>query len=182
MVHICTMRHIICLLLAICFSNFESDAQAGFYSDSLTVYIFMGEDCRICQYYSNELRQIHKDFASDQISFVGLFPNRYSTDENIALYQAKYDIPFQLKREYFQTKAKKFNVKVTPEVVLYDEKREKIVYQGRIDDSYVSVGKRRQIIRNKELKEALQSIVSNKEIKTKETVSIGCFVNFVSME
>jgi len=179
MVHICNMRLILLFSFVFSFQYLALKGQSAIYSDSLSVYVFMGEDCRICQYYTPVFKDLHEKYASSQIKFVGLFPNRYSTDEQIERYKTKYGIPFDLKREYFQTKAKKFDVRVTPEVVVFDEKQGIVLYQGRIDDSYVTVGKRRQIIKNKDLDDALQSIILNKLIKTKETTAIGCFVNYV---
>lgn len=139
----------------------------------------MGEDCRICQFYSNELRSIHSDFNSEAINFIGLFPNRYSSEDGIAAFKSKYDIPFILKREYYQTKTKKFGVSITPEVIIYDEKNKKLLYKGRIDDSYVRVGRRKRHVSSHDLREALTSIKEQKLIKNPETIAIGCFITFV---
>lgn len=139
----------------------------------------MGEDCRICQFYSDELRSIYADFSSDRIGFIGLFPNRYSSPSSIAAFKTKYEIPFTLKREYYQTKTKKFGVKITPEVVVYDEKFQKILYKGRIDDSYIRVGKRKRYVSNHDLRDVLTFIQEQKAIKYAETIAIGCFITFV---
>jgi len=138
----------------------------------------MGEECRICEYYAQPLNRMHEEFASDSISFVGLFPNKYSTESGIANFRSKYKIQFPIKREFFGTKAKAFDVKVTPEVVVYDHALAKIIYQGRIDNSYHRVGRRRQVITENELLEVLQAITEGREIETESADSIGCYITF----
>lgn len=141
-----------------------------------TVYFFLGEDCKICQYYTPVMNELSTNFASDSISFVGMFPTRYSTKKGIADFRDKYDVNFPLKREYYGTKTRKFGVKITPEVVIYDNIYEEVLYKGRIDNSYVTVGRRRQVVTESELKWALNNILEGDEIKVKESKTIGCYI------
>jgi hypothetical protein len=156
--------------------------KAQEYSDSITVYFFLSEECKICQYYTDEVNELYSDYHTDQISFIGLFPNRHSTKEGIVDFQDRYDIMFPLKKEYFQSKTKLFHATITPEVVVYDEIRNEVLYQGRIDDSYLRVGKRKRIIKKRELKEALEAILANKVIENKSVPSVGCFINLTHPE
>lgn len=152
------------------------------YSDSITVYLFLSEECRICQYYTDEVNELYDEYHAEGIEFVGLFPNRHSTKAGIKEYKNRYHISFPLKKEHFQTKTRLFQATITPEVVVYDEKRKEILYQGRIDDSYLRVGKRKRIVKARELKDALDAIRSNDPIALKSVPSIGCFINLVQVE
>ncbi len=143
-----------------------------------TVYYFLGEDCKICQYYTPTLNALDQTFTSDSLSFVGLFPNRYSTEEGIKNYREKYKINFELKREYFGTKTKEFGVTVTPDVVVYDNILEKILYKGRIDNSYHKLGRRRRVVTTHELQDVLQAIADGKAINTIAQAPIGCYITF----
>lgn len=144
--------------------------------DSITVYYFMGEDCPICQDYSTLMVDLYEEYNAEDISFVGLFPNRYSTTKGIDNYQKKYAIPFPLKREFFQTKTKLFDIKVTPEVVVYNETQAKMIYKGRIDNMYARVGKRRRVVNTSELEDVLAEIQKGAFIEYSETVAVGCFI------
>lgn len=146
--------------------------------DSVTVYYFLGEDCKICQYYTPTLNGLYSEYNSDSISFVGLFPNHFSTEEGIATFQSKYEIPFTLKREYFQTKTQAYKVRITPTVVVYNETKEEILYKGRIDDSYYKLGRRRRVVKSKELEQVLQSIMTGQEITTESVEPIGCVITY----
>jgi len=158
------------------FLSFFLSAQE--FDTRYTVYYFLGEDCKICQYYSPTINALDTIYTSDSLSFVGLFPNRYSTEKGISAFQEKHKIGFELKREYFGTKTKQFGVTITPEVVVYDNHEEKVLYKGRIDDSYHKLGRRRQVITSEELKDVLAAIVGGMEITTLPTPSIGCYITF----
>ncbi|MCI4671700.1 MAG: redoxin domain-containing protein [Bacteroidia bacterium] len=146
-------------------------------SDSITVYLFLSEDCPICQYYSLELNELYQSYGAE-IGFIGLFPNRASTERKIKEFKEKYKFEFPFKREYHQTISKKFGVKITPEVVVYNEDQKKIVYQGRIDNTYASLGRRRNSPTQTELRDVLHSIHTQKPIKTQNATAVGCFITF----
>jgi len=146
-------------------------------SDSISIYYFLAEDCKICQYYSLTMNELHEEFASDSVAFIGLFPNHFSTEEGIQNFKEKYNIPFPLKREYFQTKTKLFGATITPEVVVYNESKKQIIYQGRIDDSYYKIGRRRQVITTNELESVLSSIQKGEKPNVESIKPIGCFIS-----
>lgn len=143
-----------------------------------TVYIFLLDECKICREYGPELKKYSEKFQSDKIEFVGVFPNFSSKKENIEKYKSEFDLKFELKTDYFKKLSNKFGARVLPEVFVYDAITDSVVYSGRIDDRYVSIGKRKRIIKNYELENALQSIVENQDIKINKTEAVGCFINY----
>ena len=146
------------------------------------VYLFLGEECIISQNFTLRLRQLHETFASDRIEFLGLFPNPSSTQDKMAAFQKKYQIPFACKLDKMQRKMDEFGVRVTPEVVVYNTDKQAVMYQGRIDNSYVRVGKRRTITTTFELKDVLTTVVEGKEIAVKKTTAVGCFITPLSTD
>ncbi len=145
--------------------------------DSITVYIFLHESCIISQYYTLPLLELHTEYASEKIQFIGLFPNYSSKPEKIEAFKEKYKIPFELKTDYLKVETERFGATITPEVVVYNESNDKILYKGRIDDAYVRVGKRKRVTHTSELKDVLEAIVHNNSIAVSETKAIGCFIN-----
>jgi len=144
--------------------------------DSVTVYYFMSEECRICQYYSLTQIDIYEKYNDDHTSFIGLFPNGFSNVDSIKSYKAKYNIPFPLKKEFFQSKTKLFDARITPEVVVYNEDTKEVIYQGRIDNSYVTVGKRRRVVTEKELVRVLEDLKNRMSFEAIKTDAVGCFI------
>ena len=171
------MKGRLLMLVALLCFTIHSEANPDESSqDGITVYIFLHDACVISQYYTLPLREIHEQYANDSIRFVGLFPNFSSKKEKIEAFKEKYKIPFELKTDYFHTKTKAFGATVTPEVVVYNESTKEILYQGRIDNSFFQVGKRRRVTTTSELKDVLEAISNNQPIPIAETEAIGCLI------
>ena len=110
---------------------------------------------------------------------MGYFPNPSSKPEQIEAFATTYKIDFPLNQDYSKEWTRKFGIKVTPEVAVWDHRTETLLYRGRIDDSYVRVGKRKLRPQSSDLEEIIDGWL-NGEIpdKTIETQAIGCFINF----
>ena len=143
--------------------------------DSVTVYLFLHDDCVISQFYTLTMNALYEEYGS-QIEFIGLFPNFSAKPENIAIFQEKYQISFLLKQDYYKVKTKKFGITVTPEVVVYHHGKDEMIYRGRIDD--VRLGKRKLHPRTSELEDVLKSIQNGIIPDYHDTRSIGCFITF----
>lgn len=140
------------------------------------VYLFLLEDCKITQAYTDKLRSLHSSFACDSIRFEGFFPSPVSTDSTMQAFVAKHRLPFPCTRSGAYAMAKRFGVSVTPEVVVYNETIDSVYYQGRIDNLYERVGQRRQVVTSHELEAALYCIQHCKPISVPRTVAVGCFL------
>lgn len=145
--------------------------------DSITVYIFLHEDCIISQHYTLPLKEMYQQYANQYIGFIGLFPSMSSQPDRIEAFKRKYKIPFILKPDYFHIKKEAFGAKVTPEVIVYNETKKEILYKGRINDTYARVGQKRRVTSTSELKDALEAIVNHEPILVTETKAIGCFIS-----
>lgn len=142
----------------------------------VVVYLFMGEDCLISQNYSKLLRELHADYAHDQLTFVGLFPQPYSSADKMRAFKIKYGLPFALQLDAGQRWMKRFNVRVTPEVVVYLPQSDEVLYQGRIDNTYYSLGRRRQVTTTSELQDVLEAIREGNYDAHPRTDAVGCFI------
>ncbi|HPN68704.1 MAG TPA: hypothetical protein PLZ32_04270 [Saprospiraceae bacterium] len=141
-----------------------------------SVYIFLLHDCVICQSYAPYLEELYQNHQSS-FNFIGVFPNFISKEKDIQTFKENFGISFSTKTDYFKSLTKQFNVTVTPEVIIYDEVKKEVLYQGRIDDEFFAIGKRKQVVSSHELKDALDGIVSGIPFN-KKTTPIGCFINF----
>jgi len=169
------MKRLFCIVIVLLMVTLRVSAQQ---KDSITVYYFMLEECKICQYYTPTMIDFYDTYNSDQIGFVGLFPNHFSSPDNIKVFKDKYAIPFPLKKEFFLSRTNQFGVKVTPEVVVYNETTETVLYQGRIDNSYYKLGRRRQVITHYELRDVLDQILAGEEVNVSAAPPIGCYISF----
>ncbi|MFT4535237.1 MAG: peroxiredoxin [Saprospiraceae bacterium] len=146
-------------------------------TDSLTLYLFLLDDCPICLNYTTLLNDLYTEYGS-RISFLGYFPNFSSKPKKIDFFKKTYGIEFPLQTDYHKAQAKKWNAVVTPEVILYNNTTKKIIYQGRIDNKFVRLGKRRNIVTEHELINAIEQTLDSKEVLTPYAEPIGCFINY----
>lgn len=144
-------------------------------TDSFTVYFFLLEDCKITQAYTDKMQEIYREYAGDSIGFVGYFPNPVSEDSTVRAFQEKYTLPFRCTRAEAYSQARAFGVQITPEVVVYNETRKTLLYQGRIDNMYERVGQRRRVVTSHELAAALHAIRQAQPVPIPKTNAVGCF-------
>ncbi len=148
-------------------------AKAG---DSLTLYLFLLDDCVICQSYSIKLTQLYNNYG-EEVTFLGVFPNFSSKPERIKAFNEKYGIQFPTITDYSKNLTHKFDVKVTPEVVVFNESSQQIIYKGRIDNEFFNLGKRRSVVTTNELEEVLMSIAAGNIHTFENTKAVGCFIS-----
>ncbi len=139
------------------------------------VYYFLSPECPLCQSYSLTIRQLYAEFSKQGIEMVGIIPGTDFTITTIAEYNKQYNIPMPLYIDEQLKLVQKYKVTITPEVVVLD-KAGKVVYQGRIDNWAYELGKKRKVITEHNLKDALTSIVQHKPIVVSKTKAVGCFI------
>ncbi len=148
-----------------------------FKNNKATVVIFLLSDCPASQSYSLTLNKLAKKYINSRIAFVGVFPGSYSTDDELQKFKQQYKISFPLLKDPEMILAKKLDAKIGPSCFLLNEKGS-VVYKGRIDDWLYAVGKKRQVIKENNLDDALKSLISNSPIKITETNPIGCILEY----
>lgn len=144
--------------------------------DSVTVYLFFRIDCKICEYYTLDLQELYAAYNDDNTSFVAVFPNFMDKPEAITAYKEKYGLPFPTRTDYFKKLTNKFDAKVTPEVVVYNETKEAVIYQGRIDNTYYRLGRKRGVTTSAELETVLEELKKGIPVSVEDETAIGCFI------
>jgi thiol-disulfide isomerase/thioredoxin len=150
-------------------------AQSNAVVPKATVFVFLSESCPICQSYTLPLKELYKKYSKKNIRFVGVFPNDDVTIKDLAEFKKTYAIPFELILDSAGTLTKKLKATITPEVFVEDGNG-KIIYSGRIDDSFYAVGKRRKVVTTHELSDALAAYILNTEIRVPKTQAVGCII------
>ncbi len=138
-----------------------------------TVSYFLSSTCKICQFYSLEIKAIYQEYYKEGIEFTGLFPGKLESDSTLLSYKELYQIPFDLKLD--SEKHVKWNATITPEVFVTNSAGD-ILYYGRIDDAYFSVGKRRARIKHHELRDVLDALMKEEALSTQHVPAVGCII------
>lgn len=162
-------------------SPWGSDSPSEVLIDSLTVYVFLMDECLISQYYTPELTRLNETYSEKGVGFIGYFPNSATSKEAINKFGQDFRIDFPLKIDDDQFFVKKFEINVTPEVAVWDHRSDRLIYRGRIDDSYVRVGKRKLHPQHHDLEDIINAWIALESTdQLTETQAIGCFINFDS--
>jgi peroxiredoxin len=144
--------------------------------DSIRVLVFLAESCPICRNVTPELNRVYTQFNDKGISFLGVFPNRASTPETRKLFQQKFSLSFPLIADEERMLTQKWDAKITPEVFVIRIKDEKILYRGKVDNSYETLGRRRTVVTEHFLFNALSQWLKGLSPDPEKTTAVGCFI------
>jgi peroxiredoxin len=156
----------------------EATANQTMISDSIEVVVFLSETCPICRQSTKALNRLAETFTRQGVVFTGIFPNAsISTAATRSAFAKKYKLTFPLIADPDYRITDALQASITPEVFIRHIKTGKVVYQGKIDNQFETVGKRRQQITEHYVENVLISILQGREPDVKHTDPIGCFIS-----
>lgn len=141
------------------------------------VYVFLDPECPICQSYTLTLRELHRQFAKQGVTFKAVYTSPGIEKKDIERFQKTYrlPIPYTIDRHY--ALAKRWNATTTPEVVVTSAIGA-VYYQGAIDNWYYALGKNRPKPTERYLLDALTELTAGQPVSRKTTKAVGCLINY----
>lgn len=142
------------------------------------VLFFTGVGCPIARKSASKLTELSDQFRSKGVSFwiINTYPDdslKDATEEAMELGLRN----FTYLRDPRQMVALSLQVERTAEVVVVDLAKQKIVYQGAIDDQFTE-GSERPEPQNKHLESALVEFLAGRTIQQPRTPARGCRIAF----
>ena len=140
-----------------------------------TVFIFISPECPLCQSYTLTINQLIKKYANIGIQFLGIVPGTDFSSEQVLSFNRTYKstLPIWFDKQLKLTQA--IGAKITPEV-FFVSNNGKLLYSGRIDNWAYELSKKRKVITQHDLINALESYIHHKPITITKTKAIGCFI------
>jgi hypothetical protein len=145
----------------------------------VNVFIFLSPECPLSQSYVLTINELSKQYKKNDISFYGVFSGKLYTKEQISDFQKKFEVEFPLSRDTDYVLTRRLNATVTPQAFVVDDKNN-VLYSGRIDNWAYEVSKKRKLITEHNLQDALESIINHTDIRVKKTEAVGCFIETAS--
>jgi thiol-disulfide isomerase/thioredoxin len=139
------------------------------------VYVFLSDECPMCQGYAPVLNQLVADFAQKGVEWMGVFPNYYVTDSAINAFRKEFEVQFKTQRDTGLVLTNRFGATITPQVVLETVDGQRL-YSGQIDNAYFRAGKRRGTTSDFYLRNALQQVLKGQKLGIPTTQPIGCVI------
>ncbi len=140
----------------------------------LLVIAFLSPECPLCKNYSTKLVSL-KNKYSKKVDFIGIIPGSFE-QKDVIEFQKNYMPSWQLVRDSSLHLTNYLGGKVTPEVLVIDNKNGHLIYKGAIDNWLVSLGKPRNKVTNYYLDVALNNFINNKP-SIPFTKPVGCLIN-----
>jgi thiol-disulfide isomerase/thioredoxin len=141
----------------------------------VVVLVFVRTDCPISNRYAPLLQEMSVKYGSEA-AFWLVFPDKNESSENIRSYLQEYSYKLPALRDTEHSLVKKSGAKVTPEVAVFNLKRD-LVYHGRIDDLYREFGKARRTATTHELADAIEAASKGVAPPSAAAEGVGCFIS-----
>jgi thiol-disulfide isomerase/thioredoxin len=139
------------------------------------VFVFVRTDCPISNRYAPLIQELSAKYVREA-SFFLVFPDKEESAEKIRDYMREYSYQFSALRDPELALVKKSQVRVTPEVAVFDAKRD-LIYHGRIDNLYQDFGKARRAATTRELIDAIDAARKGRTLSVASADGIGCFIS-----
>ena len=129
--------------------------------------------------YLPVLIELHKEYSSKDVAFVGINSNTQDSRERVAVHARQNAIPFPVVKDVGNKVADQLGARRTPEVIVVDSNGI-IRYQGRIDDQFGIGYARPGKPTRRDLAEALDEILAGKLVSVPKTEVAGCCIGRVA--
>ena len=147
---------------------------SDFQSKKAVVFAFLGTQCPLAKLYSAKLVKLERKYRDQNVAFVAVNSNVQDSLAEMNAHARKYGIEFPFLKDPSQALADGTGATRTPEVCVVDNQL-RIRYRGRIDDQY-GIGYTKDEPTKTELVDALDEILSNREIGSTSVSASGCLI------
>jgi peroxiredoxin len=146
---------------------------------SALLVVFMCNHCPYVKHIRSGLAQLARDYLTRKVAIVGINSNdvvNHPDDSPARMAEeamsAGYLFPYLF--DETQAVAKAYRAACTPDIYLFD-KNQKLVYRGQFDDSRPGNG---IPVTGKDLRHALEAVLSGKPLPSGQKPSIGCNIKW----
>ena len=144
-----------------------------------TVIMFLSNHCPFVKNVNDEIVRMANDYRVSGFSFIAIMSNdveAYPDDHPSLMLKTanKHHYPFPYLYDQTQEVAKAYDAACTPDFYLFDSEL-KLIYRGQLDNSRPGNG----IPANgRDLREALDSVLNNRNVPEPQKPSIGCNIKW----
>ena len=168
------LKHL-CFIVFLFFScNIMQEPHFVLTNNKAKVLILMSPDCPLCKNYTKDIKELMEVY-SKEIQFYGVIPGRFHSAQVVDSFLTSYNLTLDLIYDSEFNLCNQLYATITPEVFLINEHNE-IIYQGLFDNWLGELGRRRTVITEYYLREAIDSYLVGATIEIPKTKAIGCFI------
>lgn len=137
-----------------------------------TLYVFLNADCPVCRTIAKDIQVTADSFPN--VTVLGVISNDMSSEVEMEEFRHDFSLRFSFIYDLHGALAERLQAHTTPEcVVIHDTL---VVYKGRFNNAYVSIGRRRQVVTEHDVHDVLTSLYHGKVPEYRETEATGCAI------
>jgi thiol-disulfide isomerase/thioredoxin len=143
------------------------------------VLFFITPDCPISQGYVPEMNRLADAYRSRGIGFFAVQADLTASEADVRRHVTEYGYRFPVLLDAQQQLVRRTGATVTPEAVVITAGGS-VLYQGRIDNRIVSLGKKRPQATEFDLRDALDAVLAHRPVVHPRTTAYGCLISRAS--
>ena len=171
------MKHValFCFFLIVGFqASCQKQLQKFSRGSTITVIIFLSEDCPISQKYVPAINAIQQKYHDRGVRIHAIIPGKIKKSD-LKRFQEEYEITFPITRDKKYRIVQLLSATTTPEAFMFDRKHD-LKYRGAIDNWFYELGGYRQEVTEDYLIEAIEALLGGKEPNLTNTEAVGCLI------
>lgn len=141
---------------------------------NISVIIFYSPQCPICLSMTKAVNELMAAYG-DRANFILVYPGSYYSSATIRKFHKKYKVPVTAYKDESKSLTDALQATITPQAFVVN-KQGRIMYKGKINNQYEDIGKRRNVVTEHYLRNALESVLKGEEPATQFTEAVGCFI------
>ena len=153
--------------------NGKEHSLSDYKESKAIVIIFVSTQCPVSNAYNTRMESLAKEYSSKDVTFLGINSNKAESSEDIKEHAEENGFTFTILKDKNNVIADEFDASFTPEVYVLNGNNE-VLYHGRIDNS-----KKEADVETQDLKNALDEILSGKNVTNSSTKAFGCTIKRV---
>lgn len=145
------------------------------------VIFFTTTDCPLSNGYVPEMNRIRKDYSERGVAFYAVQTDTTIAEAEVRRHARDFAFSFPVLLDPQQFLVRLAGATATPEAAVLSNSG-KVLYLGRIDNRVEDFDKRRSVVTELDLRDALDAVLAGKPVPHATTPVVGCGINFVTEE
>jgi peroxiredoxin len=153
----------------------QRHSEGEWRSKKAVVVFFTMTDCPLSNGYVPEMNRIAVEYSGRGVAVFAAHSDPSVKDDAVRKHAQEYGFMFPVLLDAKLTLAKAAGAKTVPEVAVFSGSGE-LLYLGRIDNRMEDITRRRAVVTEHELRDALDAVLAGKAPKVTRTRAVGCSI------
>ncbi|MBP8755301.1 MAG: redoxin domain-containing protein [Chitinophagales bacterium] len=145
------------------------------YKHAVSVITFFSPECPLSENYTKNLNDLQKKYEGMDVLFVGIVPGNFYSEQKIDSFKTLYNVQGFLLLDRDKKLTNYLKATITPETFVLDSTGT-VRYSGAIDNWAVDLGQKREVITEFYLMDAIEALLSDREVAVTHAPAVGCFI------